>query len=216
MSQRPHRRYNAGMRQVLTLHPDSQCFAPIGIEVEVARPHAGGLLLSYFVTGNVGALRMPPLAPAARADELWQHTCFEAFIGTAPGAAYYEFNFAPSTQWAAYRFSGYRSGLRVASEAGTPRIEVQSAPERYTLQALLRLDALSPFLYASASGEGLLEDHAAPQPSPAGGEGCNPVWHLGLSAVIEETNGDKSYWALAHPPGKPDFHHSDCFALELS
>jgi hypothetical protein len=20
---------------------------------------------------------------------------------------------------------------------------------------------------------------------------------------------------LAHPPGKPDFHHSDCFALEL-
>jgi hypothetical protein len=33
--------------------------------------------------------------------------------------------------------------------------------------------------------------------------------------VIEETNGRLSYWALAHPPGKPDFHHSDCFALEL-
>jgi hypothetical protein len=33
--------------------------------------------------------------------------------------------------------------------------------------------------------------------------------------VIEETNGRKSYWALAHPPGKPDFHHSDCFALGL-
>jgi hypothetical protein len=38
---------------------------------------------------------------------------------------------------------------------------------------------------------------------------------LGLSAVIEEANGRKSYWALAHPPGKPDFHHSDCFVLEL-
>jgi hypothetical protein len=38
---------------------------------------------------------------------------------------------------------------------------------------------------------------------------------LGLSAVIEETSGRKSYWALAHPPGKPDFHHPDCFALEL-
>jgi hypothetical protein len=38
---------------------------------------------------------------------------------------------------------------------------------------------------------------------------------LGLSAVIEEANGRLSYWALAHPPGKPDFHHSDCFALEL-
>ena len=36
-----------------------------------------------------------------------------------------------------------------------------------------------------------------------------------LSAVIEETDGTKSYWALAHPPGKPDFHHPDCFALHL-
>jgi len=38
---------------------------------------------------------------------------------------------------------------------------------------------------------------------------------LGLSAVIEEIDGTKSYWALAHPPGKPDFHHPDCFALTL-
>jgi hypothetical protein len=38
---------------------------------------------------------------------------------------------------------------------------------------------------------------------------------FGLSAVIEETDGTKSYWALAHPPGKPDFHHPDCFALYL-
>jgi hypothetical protein len=38
---------------------------------------------------------------------------------------------------------------------------------------------------------------------------------LGLSAVIEETNGNLSYWALAHPPGAPDFHHADCFALDL-
>ena len=38
---------------------------------------------------------------------------------------------------------------------------------------------------------------------------------LGLSAVIEEADGTKSYWALAHPPGKPDFHHADCFAAKL-
>lgn len=37
----------------------------------------------------------------------------------------------------------------------------------------------------------------------------------GLSAVIEETGGTKSYWALAHPPGKPDFHHPTCFAATL-
>jgi hypothetical protein len=38
---------------------------------------------------------------------------------------------------------------------------------------------------------------------------------LGLSAIIEETGGRKSYWALAHPEDAPDFHHRDCFALEL-
>jgi hypothetical protein len=38
---------------------------------------------------------------------------------------------------------------------------------------------------------------------------------LALSAVIEEANGRKSYWALAHPPGKADFHHPDSFAHRL-
>jgi len=41
-------------------------------------------------------------------------------------------------------------------------------------------------------------------------------WQLGLSAVLEERDGTKSYWALAHPPGdKPDFHAADCFAARL-
>jgi hypothetical protein len=38
---------------------------------------------------------------------------------------------------------------------------------------------------------------------------------IGLSAVIEDVDGNLSYWALAHPPGKPDFHHPDSFALIL-
>ncbi|HYG56249.1 MAG TPA: DOMON-like domain-containing protein [Burkholderiales bacterium] len=40
-------------------------------------------------------------------------------------------------------------------------------------------------------------------------------WRVGLSAVIEEDDGTVSYWALHHPPGRPDFHHPDAFALEL-
>lgn len=39
---------------------------------------------------------------------------------------------------------------------------------------------------------------------------------LGISAVMEEQGGEISYWALEHSPGKPDFHHRDAFALELS
>jgi hypothetical protein len=178
------------MRQPLRLHPGSLCSAVTNLEAEVARPHAGSLVLSYFVTGKIGDLRLPPPVSPARTDELWQHTCFEAFIGTAADAAYYEFNFAPSTQWAAYRFGSYRSGMRVATEISAPRIGVQSSPERYTLQAALVLDGLS----------------GLPRDAP---------WRLGLSAVIEETSGRRSYWALAHPPGKPDFHHSDCLAHEF-
>ena len=187
MSRAQAYRYNAGMRQVLRLHPDSLCLAANHIEVEIERPRAGSLLLSFIVTGEVGGLRLPPVAAAARTDELWRHTCFEAFIRPSPGTGYYEFNFAPSTQWAAYRFDSYRSGMRIAEEVSATRLEAQSAPERYILHAALELP-------------------------PTRG---NP-WRLGLAAVIEETSGRKSYWALAHPPGKPDFHHSDCFALELS
>jgi hypothetical protein len=183
--------YIAGMRQALRLHPDSLCFAATRIEVDVVRSHAGSLLLSYFVTGKIGDLRIPPVVTAARTDELWRHTCFEAFVGSSADAAYYEFNFAPSTQWAAYRFSSYRNGMRVATETSAPRIEVQSSPECYTLQASLELDWLSRLP-------------------------CGARWRLGLSALIEETSGRRSYWALAHPPGKADFHHPDCFAHELS
>jgi hypothetical protein len=38
---------------------------------------------------------------------------------------------------------------------------------------------------------------------------------LGLSAVIEAVDGAMSYWALAHPSAKPDFHHPDSFVLDL-
>ncbi|OYU70368.1 MAG: hypothetical protein CFE28_10435 [Alphaproteobacteria bacterium PA2] len=41
-------------------------------------------------------------------------------------------------------------------------------------------------------------------------------WRLALSAVIESVDGTCSYWAAAHPPGKPDFHHPLSFALTLA
>ena len=38
---------------------------------------------------------------------------------------------------------------------------------------------------------------------------------LALSAVLEQQDGTKSYWALVHPAGAPDFHHPDCFVARL-
>jgi hypothetical protein len=174
------------MRQGLRLHPDSRCDAVTAIDVNFARPRRDALVLTYVVSGAIDALSLPRVAKSARADALWQHTCFEAFIRPAAGAAYYEFNFSPSTQWAAYRFDTYRSGMTVAAETSAPKFELRASAKEFTLQAALALDRLP-----------------------------SPKWHLGLSAVLEETNGRKSYWALAHAPGKADFHNADCFTLEL-
>ena len=184
------------MRQTLQLHPASLCAAVTQIEVDVMCPRTGRLVLAYIVTGRIGDLVIPPVAAAQRTDDLWRHTCFEAFVRLSPGSAYYEFNFAPSRQWAAYQFGGYRSGMRVATEIGDPRVEVDSNAERYNLRASVELDEL---LLLASGGE----------------RGERAVWRLGLSAVIEEADGRQSYWALAHPQGRPDFHHYDCFALEV-
>jgi hypothetical protein len=179
------------MAQMLKLHPDSLCRAVRQIEVDIARPRPNRLELSYIVTGTMSDILMPPVVAAARSNELWQHTCFEAFVRASSEAGYYEFNFAPSTQWAAYRFNGYRSGRRVADEIDAPLIELYLGPQSCSLRAVFDLTRLPALVR----------------------EAC---WHVGLSAVIEDTGGGISYWALAHPPGKPDFHHADSFALELS
>lgn len=178
------------MRQALILHPDSRCTAATRIDVEAARPRPGHLVLRYVVSGQMSDPSLPPVTTPKRSDELWRHTCFEAFVRATPGATYYEFNFAPSRQWAAYRFSGYRRGMSVADGINTPRVEVQSTAEGYSLQASLDLDRL-PDLPGDAA------------------------WSLGIAAVIEDAEGCSSYWALAHPPGKADFHHPDGFVQEL-
>jgi hypothetical protein len=178
------------MRRALILHPDSRCAAATRIDVEIAQTRPDLLLLSYIVIGKISDVRIPPQMPPARGDALWRHTCFEAFVGAASSACYYEFNFAPSRQWAVYRFSGYRSGMCVADELGALSIEVGPTPDGWTLHAKLDLHPLAAL------------------PSQT----CR---RLALSAVIEDMEGEISYWALAHPPGKPDFHHPDCFTHEL-
>jgi hypothetical protein len=178
------------MRHVLKPHPDFPCSAVSGLEVEAARPGGRTLALRYLVTGRIGELALPAPAEPRRVDELWRRTCFEAFVRPEAGEAYYEFNLAPSTEWAAYGFSGYREGMRSPDGIGDPRISTQTEPDRLVLEAVLDL--------------GALPDLPASEP-----------WRLGLTAVIEAASGEKSYWALAHAPGRPDFHHADCFAARI-
>ena len=102
------------------------------------------------------------------------------------GQAYREFNLSPSGEWAAYKFTGYRDGMDDA-ELDPPAINLAGWAGHVSVGADLNLS------------------------DPPADD-----WRLGLSGVIEDKAGAKSYWALAHPPeGPPDFHHPDCFALTL-
>ena len=159
----------------------------LSILVEIGCADPAILSLRYLLTGAVARLAIPPPAQPDRTDDLWRHTCFEAFLRPEAGEAYAELNFAPSTQWAAYSFTGYREGMAAAPIA-TPRIDLAQTETALELTVQLNLAGLNL------------------SPGPC---------RLALSAVIEDTTGAKSYWALAHPPGRPDFHHRSSFACAL-
>jgi|SRR5579871_3186245 len=178
------------MFRALDLHSDSRCAAASRIEAEITRESASRLILDYRLSGRIADLAIPPLARPQRTDDLWRHTCFEAFIKSTDSLGYCEFNLSPSRAWAAYRFSGYRIGMAPALEIDEVIIETRLASDQLALRAVLDLAGFKDLVPA-------------------------PLWRVGISAVIEETNGAKSYWALNHPAGKPDFHHLDGFVLDL-
>jgi hypothetical protein len=149
------------------------------------------LRITYLAKGELGTLKIPAKCSPRRVDRLWEHTCFEAFIRADGDPSYCEFNFSPSSEWAVYAFHGYRDGSALQDERWSPEIVVRWGVDRLELDAVIRLDRLSTI----RSGSTL---------------------RVGLSAVIEANDGTLFYWALKHPAAKPDFHHPDSFALELT
>jgi hypothetical protein len=170
----------------LVCHPETPSAALHGIDV-LLRVAPGETLTLLFALGcDLSGLRIPETGSSRRADGLWRKTCFEAFLMAGEGPGYREFNFSPSGEWAAYGFRGYRDGGKLVS-GSAPTIAVCRMPNRLELEAQIDWDCL-------------------PQGRPL---------RLGLAAVVEATDGVRSYWALQHPPGRPDFHHADSFAMQL-
>ena len=159
----------------------------VNVEVAVDRPTADRLELGYWLFGEMDDLRLPAPAAPLRADGLWQTTCCEAFLREGGASSYREFNFSPSTEWAAYDLGRYRDPDK--TDADLP-----ASPE-----VGIMLHRANRLLLAAGVSLPLGEKS----------------WRVGLSVVVEERDGTKSYWALAHPADQPDFHHRDSFALEL-
>lgn len=144
------------------------------------------LKLRWRIEGG-GRLIIPPFAGKSRADNLWQTTCFELFLRRPGECEYAEINLSPSERWAAYDFADYRADMTERAMPRDPVCTIRGS------QDLAIFDAAIPLARLPAL-----------------------PWEFGLSAVLKEEGGTKSYWALAHPPGKPDFHHADCFAATLA
>ena len=170
----------------LTCHPSTPPFMADSIEVELERREDGTLWIRYYLECELDSLDLPDTAEPERTDGLWQTTCFELFVKRPEGDAYLEYNFSPSDRWAAYRFDRYREGM-IELMTYRPQLNGDASESHYALEAELELPA----------------------------EWRDELLLVGLSAIIAETDDTISYWALAHPPGKPDFHHKDCFALHL-
>ena len=170
----------------LTCHPQTPSQSTREIDVVIEEAKSGSLMLTFCLVGDISGLSIPESRSPRRAEHLWQHTCFEAFVMEGEGPEYREFNFSPSGEWAVYEFRDYRNGGVLENERA-PGIDVYKTLDSLELGAEI--------------GQVLL-----PQGRPL---------RLGLSAVVEDAGGLLSYWALRHPPGKPDFHHTDAFALQM-
>jgi len=177
-------------RVLLLAHPYTPGEWVWGISADVRFEPAATLVVHYTVHGEIDRLRVPGTRPGHRADGLWQHTCFEVFAAADPAAGYYEFNFSPSLEWAAYRFSEYREGMTPANLTRAPGLQARKTHDRLELTAHVHLEGLGEL-----AGVSLLR--------------------LALTAVVEDDSGSLSYWALRHAPGNPDFHDPEGFAFEL-
>ncbi|WP_165793442.1 DOMON-like domain-containing protein [Hyphococcus luteus] len=169
----------------LERHPASSAGSDIDLQAQMRRAHEGRLDLQFRLRGNIGDVSLPDVKASRRSDGLWRRTCFEAFIMKKSDDAYWEVNLSPSKEWAVYRFSSYRTGMHREDIITPPIITISASP---TLLELTARFVATPLTECPAE-----------------------ELRINLATVVEHTTGEKSYWAIRHSQGAPDFHHSDCF-----
>lgn len=138
----------------------------------------GTIQLSFSIAGAIiPGLYIPArVETPAATDDLWKTTCFEVFLQEEGQQSYEEWNFSPSTNWAHYHFHSYRE-RDLEAECQRPLSLVSHVQgDRLTVLTEIR---------DSFVGKKL---------------------HYSLTAVVDTKPNQLSYWALAHPGPKPEFH----------
>lgn len=163
-----------------------------------ARMERTGLSLfcQYLIDGDTTRVLLPKRNSnnPTRMNGLWETTCFELFLKNKNSPNYLEFNFSTSGNWNAFSFSDYRSGMLEFGGISKMDIRFNYGPGYLGLDATLHLKEKRHFLEEDFD-DGRIK-------------AC-------LCAVVENTQNEKSYWAVSHLSNKPDFHNDDNFTLKL-
>lgn len=184
-------RHAVMVRQLCVLQPfapDSS--PPLLVRVEAVWQASGAMAFSFGLRPGPGwdsleGLRIPSRTGfPQRRDGLWDHTCFEAFLGWPNSPRYWELNAAANGDWNLYAFSAYRSPAELVDLPQPPQIELRR--QARDLRCDIQLDL-----------------------PPCWPEAMQP--EIGLAMVVEEQEGRLSYWALSHPGDQPDFHDRRAF-----
>ncbi|HLE00638.1 MAG TPA: DOMON-like domain-containing protein [Bdellovibrionota bacterium] len=159
--------------------------------------NAGLLRIDYELNGSLASLKIPagPAGAGHRTDRLWEHTCFEFFVGLESQESYWEFNASPSGNWAAYRFASYRTGMREEAGISSLRVSRKGQAGVFGVELEARLQDIPE-----------IQEHLLKPESKL---------LVGITAVLEKRDGKMSYWALTHPRAKPDFHDRAAFLIRL-
>ncbi len=151
------------------------------------------LHLDFVLKADLREILLPEkFEGAERTDNLWEHTCFEAFISLESGPEYLEVNLAPSGQWNIYEFSSYRAS-RIEAEQVNCKPLILKAKTNFNIQTEIDLSQVAWIKNSKK----------------------NMDLQIGLTGVIELKNHVKSYCALTHKSDKPDFHRKESFILRL-
>ena len=159
----------------------------IGITGELIR--AGDIIfIHYEVDGEIDRILLPAksLSPS-RKENLWKATCFEFFIAISNQQEYWEFNMSPSGNWDIYKMDAYRR-VGFQEEVALTKLPFvfRKAENKLSLDILVDVSPILP-----------------PQQKV----------QIGITAIIQTTDGYETYWALAHPGKQADFHLRDSFLI---
>jgi hypothetical protein len=173
---------------ILKPFPGEAPRVPLEITGAITR-RAHTLALRYELRGDLVMLALPkPAERPTRRDGLWQETCFEFFLSPENFPQYWEFNLSPAGHWNVYGFRSYRQGMR--EETALTALPFTVVKEPASLLLTLEVDV----------GGFIPSEHSI---------------DVAIAAVIKAQDGALTYWALAHPGPRPDFHRRDDFIITL-